>query len=175
VTNANDDQRPVTPGHDRRAFLQRAGIGAVAVGAWVAPQVLFTDVASAGCTPITKMLQITAASCGAVSPTSPNPNLVGCVPPGWVNGRTDGVTFTCVPTVVLLGSARGSVVTVTLPGCGPTAARAVKMCPSASGSIYTCVSVIPVGATVTFPTLSFGELAAGCVYVDFRITVTCCT
>ena len=175
MTNANDDQRPATPGHDRRAFLQRAGIGAVAVGAWVAPQVLFTDVASAGCTPITKMLQVTAASCSGVSPTTTNPNLPGCVPAGWVTGRTDGVTFTCTPTTGFLGSARGSVITVTLAGCGPTAAQGVKFCPNASGSKYTCVSGIVSGSTVTFPTLLPAELLANCVYIDYRITVTCCT
>ena len=52
-----------TAGHDRRTFLRRAAIGASAVGAWVAPQVLSTAHVSAGCTPLTQLLQIPAISC----------------------------------------------------------------------------------------------------------------
>jgi len=175
VTNANDDQRPVTPGHDRRAFLQRAGIGAVAVGAWVAPQVLFTDVASAGCTPITKLLQISACTCpssgGAVTTT--DVNLPACVPAGWVNGRNDGVTFTC--GALAANPCWGGSISITSPGCGPTAGSAVQFCPTPSGSLYTCVNGTLSGGTITFPLISSAQQGAGCIYIDYRITVTCCT
>ena len=78
---------------DRRRFLQQAGLGAAAVGAWVAPQVLFTATAAAGCTPITKLLQVPACTCpsaaGAI--TNTDANLPSCVPGGWASGRNDGV------------------------------------------------------------------------------------
>jgi hypothetical protein len=122
------------------------------------------------------MLQINANACPSgvsVNPTNLNANLTTCAPTGWVTGRTDGVTFTCAQTSIA-GPTRGSVITVT-GGCGPTAGRAVKFCPLASGSNYTCVTGTVVGQTVTFPTLSVVEIATGCVYIDFRITVTCCT
>ena len=174
MTDAHDDQRPAQAGHDRRAFLQRAGLGAVAAGAWVAPQVLFTSVASAGCTPITKRLQINAGACasGVGVTTTVNPNLPSCVPAGWASGVNDGVTFTCTTPGV---STRGATINVTLPGCGPTVAWAVKFCPFGSGPNYTCIPGTIVGATVTFPTIVGLEALFLCQYIDYRITVTCCT
>lgn len=173
--HATDDATQENAGHDRRAFLQRAGIGAVAVGAWVAPQVLFTSTASAGCTPITKLLQINAASCpsGTGVVTTTNPNLPSCVPSGWATGRNDGITFTCVS----LGASAswGSTITITSSTCGPTSGRAVKFCPLASGAKYTCVNGTVAGSAITFPLLTLAERATGCVYIDYRITVTCCT
>lgn len=171
----DDDATQNDPGHDRRAFLQRAGIGAVAVGAWVAPQVLFTSTASAGCTPITKLLQINAASCpsGSGVVTTLNPNLTTCVPSGWATGRNDGITFTCVSLAA--NPSHGSTITITSSSCGPTSGRAVKYCPVASGSKYTCVTGTVAGSTITFPLLTILERLFNCVYVDYRITVTCCT
>ena len=143
--------------------------------AWVAPQVLFTSVASAGCTPITKLLQINASTCpsGSGVTTSLNPNLTTCVPSGWVTGRNDGITFTCV--ALLANPCHGGTVTITKAGCYPTAGRAVKFCPLASGTKYTCVTGTVSGAAITFPALSGLERLTGCVYVDYRIVVTCCT
>ena len=173
MSNANDEHAPASAGHDRRAFLQRAGIGAAAVGAWVAPQVLFTSSASAGCTPITKLLQLNAAGCGSQTTTF-NPNLGSCFPAGWASSRNDGVTFTCAP-VFLGNTLYGAAITITSAGCGPTAGRAVKYCPRGSGANYTCVNGVVSGSTITFPALTLLEIFFGCVYVDFRITVTCCT
>ena len=51
----------------------------------------------------------------------------------------------------------------------------MKYCPLASGSKYTCVSGVIVGSTITFPLLSAAEQSQGCAYVDYRITVSCCT
>ena len=160
---------------DRRAFLRKAALGATAVGAWVAPQVLFTATASAGCTPITKLLQVVACSCpaGSGSVTSLDANLPSCAPPGWVVGRNDGVTFTCVAAGP--NACHGGTITITESGCGPTAGTAVKFCPLASGTKYTCVTGTVVGATISFPYLTAAERSAGCVYIDYRITVTCCT
>lgn len=163
------------PADDRRAFLRKAALGATAVGAWVAPQVLFTATASAGCTPITKLLQVSACSCpgGSGSVTTFDANLASCAPSGWVAGRNDGVTFTCVAAG---GNAcHGGTVTITESGCGPTEGKAVKFCPLASGTKYTCVDGVVTGANIAFPYLTATERAAGCVYIDYRITVTCCT
>lgn len=160
---------------DRRRFLQQAGLGAAAVGAWVAPQVLFTATAAAGCTPITKLLQVPACTCpsaaGAI--TNTDANLPSCVPGGWASGRNDGVTFTC--TALLANPCHGGTVTITASGCSPSSGRAVKFCPLASGAKYTCVTGTLAGASITFPALSSSERATGCVYVDYRIVVTCCT
>lgn len=159
-------------GDDRRRFLQKAGLGAAALGAWVAPQVLFTASAAAGCTPITKLLQIGACSCAAAV-TSVNANLPGCVPSGWVTGRNDGVTYTC--SALLANPCHGSTVTITNVGCTATAARAVLFCPLASGTKYTCVTgTIAGGTTITFAALTAAQRGQGCVYVDYRITLTCC-
>ncbi len=175
MNNPHDVGTTEEPGHDRRQFLQRAGLGAAAVGAWVAPQVLFTASAAAGCTPITKLLQIVACNCpvGAGSVTTTDPNLPSCAPSGWASGRNDGVTFTCG---ALGGNACwGGFISITSSGCSPSAGRAVKFCPNASGTKYSCVTGTVSGGTITFPLLSSAERAAGCVYVDYRITVTCCT
>ena len=172
MSNANDEQAPATAGHDRRAFLQRAGIGAAAVGAWVAPQVLFTSTAAAGCTPITKLLQLNALTCGSQT-TSFNGNLGSCFPAGWAAGRNDGVTFNCAPLV--LNTNRGAAITILSAGCGPTAGTAVRYCPNASGNKYSCVNGTISGATITFPLINPFANGGNCVYIDFRITVTCCT
>ena len=168
-----DDVEPI--GHDRRQFLQRAGLGAAAVGAWVAPQVLFTATAAAGCTPITKLLQVRACTCpgssGAVTTT--DGNLPGCVPSGWANGRNDGVGYTCTATAG--NPCWGGSITILGTSCVPTAGRAVKWCRLASGTKFTCVTGAIVGSTITFPALSTQEQVTGCIYVDYRITVTCCT
>ena len=162
-----------TAGHDRRTFLRRAAIGASAVGAWVAPQVLSTAHVSAGCTPLTQLLQIPAISCpssgGAV--TTLDANLPSCAPSGWATGRNDGVGFTCSA----LGASPAWGASISITGCTPTEGRAVKYCPLASGSKYTCVSGVIVGNTITFPLLSAAEQSQGCTYVDYRITVSCCT
>lgn len=171
MTREHDD-RPESLGHDRRAFLQRVGIGAVAASAWVAPQVLFTDVASAGCTPLYKMLQLNAGSCAQVAPTGVNGSLPGCLPANWATGRTDGVPFVCVPHPT---PTRGATITVNLAGCGPSSATAVKYCPSFTGTNYTCIPGTIVGNTVTFPTIGVVEDFFGCAYIDYRITVKCCT
>ena len=176
MSHSPDDDVAVTPaGHDRRRFLQQAGLGAAAVGAWVAPQVLFTATAAAGCTPITKLLQVPACSCpvaaGAI--TNTDSNLPSCVPGGWASGRNDGITFTCA--ALLANPCHGGTVTITSAGCGPSAGSAVKFCPLASGTKYTCVPGTVSGNSITFPAISSTERAAGCVYVDYRITVTCCT
>jgi hypothetical protein len=175
VTNSHTPDEAATPGHDRRQFLQRAGMGAAAVGAWVAPQVLFTATAAAGCTPITKLLQIPACTCpssgGAVTTT--DSNLPACVPSGWANGRNDGVSFTC--SALSGNPCHGGSINILESGCGPTEGRAVKFCPLASGNKYTCVSGTISGGTITFPLIPSGEQASGCVYIDYRITVTCCT
>lgn len=162
-------------GSDRRRFLQQAGLGAAAVGAWVAPQVLFTATAAAGCTPITKLLQIPACSCPSSlgSITNTDSNLPSCVPAGWVSGRNDGITFTC--SALAVNPCHGGAVTITTAGCTPSSGRAVKFCPLASGSKYTCVSGTVSGGTITFPLLTSAERATGCVYVDYRIAVSCCT
>jgi len=175
VTNPHTPDETANPGSDRRQFLQRAGMGAAAVGAWVAPQVLFTATAAAGCTPITRLLQINACTCpssGGVATTT-DVNLPACVPAGWANGRNDGVTFTC--SALAANPCHGGSISITSSGCGPTAGRAVKFCPSASGSLYTCVTGTISGGTITFPLLSSAEQAANCIYIAYRITVTCCT
>ena len=169
MTNANDDQPPATTGHDRRAFLQRAGIGAAAVGAWVAPQVLFTSSAAAGCTPITKLLQINAASLLAVEPTTFDPNLPSC-PSGWASGRSDGVTFGIAP--VGITAIRGATITIYSAGCRPTSGYAVRWCPGQSGPDYTCEPGLASGTTIIFPLLSPPPF---CFYLDFRIFIECCT
>lgn len=60
-------------------------------GVGLAPQVLFTATAAAGCTEITKLLQVPACSCpvaaGAI--TNTDSNLPSCVPGGWASGRDD--------------------------------------------------------------------------------------
>jgi hypothetical protein len=174
--STSDDDTAGTPGHDRRAFLQRAGLGAVAVGAWVAPQVLFTSSASAGCTPITKLLQIVACTCPGSSgvTTTTSASLPSCAPAGWATGRNDGLTYTCA---ALFGgnSCWGSAITISTATCFPTSGRAVKFCPLASGAKFTCVNGTVAGGTITFPVLSSAERATGCIYIDYRITVTCCT
>ena len=68
----------------------------------------------------------------------------------------------------------GAAITITSPGCTPTAGQAVRFC-SATGS-YLCVNGVISGSTITFPGLTFLQiLLGGCAYVDYRITVTCCT
>jgi hypothetical protein len=176
VSTAPDPEVTATAaGTDRRRFLQQAGLGAAAVGAWVAPQVLFTATAAAGCTPITKLLQVPACTCPTAvgSITNTDSNLPSCVPSGWASGRNDGITFTC--SALLANPCHGGTVTITSSGCSPASGRAVKFCPLASGSKYTCVSGTVSGGSITFPALSSAERATGCVYVDYRITVTCCT
>lgn len=176
MSQSPDEAPEMVPpvGDDRRRFLQKAGLGAAALGAWVAPQVLFTASAAAGCTPITKLLQVAACSCpagfGAV--TTLDANLPGCAPGGWATGRNDGVTFTCSAPA---NPCHGGSVTITRVGCTPTSGRAVKFCPLASGTKYTCISGTLSGSTISFATLSASERAQGCVYIDYRITVTCCT
>jgi len=174
MTNSEEVAARESVGHDRRAFLQRAALGTVAIGAWVTPQVLFTAVASAGCTPITKLLQIVACTCpsGAGSVTSTNPFLPLCVPAGWAVGRNDGVTFTCA---ALSGNAcHGGAVTITAAGCTPVSGRAVRFCPNASGAKYACVNGVVSGNTITFPLLSAAQRAQGCTYLEYRISLTCC-
>ena len=172
MSNANDDQMPAIAAHDRRAFLQRAGLGAAAVGAWVAPQVLFTSVASAGCTPITKLLQINANSCGTGVSTTVNPDLTGCVPVGWTTNQNDMVQFSCSG---LFGLAIfGGSITIESAGCTPAQGRAVRYCSLASTK-YSCVEGSISGSTITFAQITGPEAALNCRYVDFRITVTCCT
>ena len=41
--------------------------------------------------------------------------------------------------------------------------------------MYTCVNGVIGGATITFPALTLVEYLLGCRYIDYRITVTCCT
>lgn len=176
MSHSPEHDAALTPaGTDRRRFLQQAGLGAAAVGAWVAPQVLFTATAAAGCTPITKLLQLPACTCpsavGAI--TNTDGNLPSCVPAGWASGRNDGVTFTCA--ALAANPCHGGTITITESGCSPSAGRAVKFCPLASGSKYTCVSGTVLSNTITFPLISSAEQATGCIYVDYRITVTCCT
>lgn len=175
MTNPHTPDESATPGHDRRQFLQRAGIGAAAVGAWVAPQVLFTATAAAGCTPITKLLQIPAATCPSSggATTTTDSNLPSCVPSGWANGRNDGVSFTC--SALGANPSHGGAINILDAGCGPTEGRAVKFCPLASGTKYTCVTGTISGGTITFPYLTSAERATNCIYIDYRITVTCCT
>ena len=140
-----------------------------------AVQALFTATAAAGCTPITKLLQVSACLCPAGFPsvTTFASNLPACAPAGWAAGRNDGVTFTC--SALSLNPCHGGSVTITASGCGPTAGQAVKFCPLASGAKFTCVTGTVIGNTITFPLLTSTERSTGCVYVDYRITVTCCT
>jgi len=156
-------------GNDRRDFLRKAGLGAVAAGAWVAPQVLSTATASAACTPITKLLQIQANACPGNSGVVTTSN--ACAPLGWSAGVNDGVTFTCSSLTV--NPAQGSTITIT-NGCTPTSARAVKYCPTGSGTGLTCVTGTIVGTQITF-TMNGTDILNNCVFVDFRITVSCCT
>ncbi len=155
---------------DRREFLRRAGLGAAAAGAWVAPQVLGTATVSAACTPVDKFLQV-AAQGGSEESTTNDPNLPGCKPSTWVTGRTDGITFTPDPTT--LGA--GGTLTITSVDCTPLEAKVVKYCPSGSGSGYVCITGTIVGNDITFPALTGAELAAGCVYQRIRVYLTCCT
>ena len=160
----------MTTSHDRREFLRRAGLGAAAATAWVAPQVLGTATASAGCTAITKELQINPSNCASVTPTGVDPYLPGCVPSGWIGGQSDGVTFTCTP--VSPSGIYGISVTIT-NGCTIIGGKAVKYCPSGS-THYSCVTgTVTGGTTISFPTLSPSD-PAGCIYEWVGITVTCC-
>lgn len=169
------DVTTTSAGSDRRRFLQQAGLGAAAVGAWVAPQVLFTATAAAGCTPITKLLQVPACTCPSSlgSVTNTEGNLPSCVPGGWASGRNDGVTFTC--SALSVNPCHGGTITITASGCSPASGSAVKFCPLASGNHYTCVPGVVSGANITFPLINSTDRGNGCVYVDYRITVTCCT
>ena len=151
---------------DRRDFLRKAGLGAAVAGAWVAPQVLSTPTASAACTPLIKLLQVAAPSCLEMT-TSLDANLPGCVPTSWATGRNDGVGFTCA------GNALGATITIT-DGCTPVSAKVVKYCPLASGSQYSCITGSIVGNVVTFPTITGSGIIEGCVYLEYRITVSCC-
>ena len=158
----------MTTSQDRREFLRKAGLGAVAAGAWVAPQVLSTATASAACTPINKLLQVSAPSCSAMD-TTVDSNLPGCVPTDWAINRNDGVGFTCA------GNALGATITIT-DGCTPVSAKVVKWCQFASGNQYSCVdgAILP-GNVVTFAAITGSGLTQGCVYLEYRITVECCT
>lgn len=135
-------------------------------GAWVAPQVLSTPTASAVCTPVEKLLQVNI-SCTAVNTTT-NGGLPGCVPTGWVDGRNDGVGFSCTPAP---GVAKGATITIAA-GCTPLEARAVKSCFLSSGGspVLTCVTGSIVGQVVTFPTITDSR----CFYDAYRIQLTCC-
>jgi len=164
----------MTASHDRRDFLRKAGLGAVAAGAWVAPQVLSTSTASAACTPICELLQVNT-SCVAVT-TNINGSLPGCVPGcapglsgGWASGQNDGIPFTCTPAGG--GGTKGATITIT-NGCTPVEARAVRVCSSGSGGglTYSCVNGSIAGQVITFPTIT----SPLCFYDAYRITVTCC-
>ena len=156
----------MTTSQDRREFLRKAGLGAVAAGAWVAPQVLSTATASAACTPIAKLLQVAAPSCLEMT-TSVDSNLPGCVPSSWATGQNDGVGFTCA------GNALGATITIT-DGCTPVDAKVVKWCSLASGNQYSCITGSISGNVVTFPTITGSGITQGCVYLEYRITVSCC-
>ncbi len=163
------DGAALTPdGRNRRALL-RAGLGAVAVGAWVAPQVLLATPAFA-CTPLTKWLQINPGACGAgeqstTIPIAPEP--VTCVPSGWQTGRIDGVTYACSTTSL------GGSITITKAGCTPTSATAIKYCPNASGAKYSCVNGSISGNVVTFAAIT-GPNPQGCLYLKYRVKLSCC-
>lgn len=152
--------------HDRREFLRRAGLGAAVAGAWVAPQVLSTPTASAACTPVDRLLQV-SIGCAAVVTTT-NAGLPACVPTGWANGRNDGVGFACAPAP---GVAKGATITIAA-GCTPTEAMAVRTCFLSSGGspVRTCVTGTIVGQVVTFPTITDPR----CFYDAYRIKLTCC-
>jgi hypothetical protein len=159
--------------HDRRDFLRRAGLGAAAAGAWVAPQVLSTSTASAACTPVCKLLQVTTG-CAPAS-TNVNGNLPGCVPScqsgvagSWASGPNDLVGFSCTPAPG--GNSKGATITIA-NGCTPADAKAVKQCSASGGLVtYSCVSGSISGQVVTFPTITDPQ----CFYDAYRITVTCC-
>jgi len=157
----------VTTSQDRREFLRKAGLGAAVAGAWVAPQVLSTSTALAACTPIPKLLQINANSCGDMT-TTEDPDLPGCKPSGWATGRDDGVGFTCS------GDEMGATITIT-DNCTVTGAKAVKWCSLASGNQYQCIDgAIGPSNVVTFPTITGSDITQGCVYIEFRIALSCC-
>ena len=162
----------MTTSHDRREFLRRAGLGAAAATAWVAPQVLGTATASAGCTAITKELQINPSNCASVTPTGVDPYLPGCVPSGWIGGQSDVLSITCTQNVN--GGIYGLSVRIDSVGCTIVAGKAVKYCPSGS-SHYVCVDgTVTGGNTVTFATISPSD-PAGCISEWVGITVRCCT
>lgn len=152
--------------HDRREFLRKAGLGAVAVGAWAAPQVLSTGRASAACTPVTKLLQVDKNGFAQLTST---PLVAGCAPSGWAVSRNDGVTFS------FSSSAPGGPTTITITnGCTLVDARAVRYDANGSGGPgYKCVKGTVTGNSVTFPAAPPG--LTGSFYVDYRITVSCCT
>lgn len=157
----------MTTSQDRREFLRKAGLGAAVAGAWVAPQVLSTGTASAACSPITKLLQVSAPTCSAMT-TTVDSDLPGCVPTSWATGQNDGVTFTCGADV------HGGTITIT-DGCTPVSAKVVKYCALVSGGgAYSCVTGTIAGNVVTFPTITGLGLTQGCVYLEYRITLSCC-
>jgi hypothetical protein len=161
----------VSSSADRREFLRRAGLGAAAAGAWVAPQVLGTATVSAACTPVDKFLQVAASGATSGESMTNDPNLPGCKPSTWVTDRTDGITFTPNPTNLEYGGT----LTITSAGCTPVQAKVVKYCPSGSGSGYVCINGTIVGNDITFPALTLAEQDAGCVYQRIRVYLTCCT
>ena len=150
----------MTSSHDRREFLRRAGLGAAAAGAWVAPQVLSSGVAHAGCTPVIRCLQVTASGCSGSGMTG----FAGCLPSGCsLGGSTPPVSWTCA----------GNSVTITTAGCTITDAVGVKACIGSGGPATFCVapsSSLP-ATTVTFPTL---VAPPACNYLYFRLSITCC-
>ena len=152
----------MTSSHDRREFLRRAGLGAAAAGAWVAPQVLSSGVAHAGCTPVTRCLQVTASGCSGSGMTS-SP-LGTCLPSGCsVGGSTPPVSWTCGTNSV----------TITTAGCTIVDAVAVKSCSGSGGPALLCVTPSSMTATtVTFPTL---VAPPTCTYLVYRLSTSCCT
>lgn len=149
--------------HDRREFLRRAGLGAAAAGAWVAPQVLSTGVAHAGCTPVNRCLQVTVSGCaGSGITASP---LGTCLPAGCTagGGLPPGVTWTCGTNSV----------TITAAGWWLSDAVAVKSCSGSGGPTLSCVPYSSLTATTaTFPTL---VAPPTCTYLLYRLTITSCT
>ena len=162
----NTPAEPTDGTLDRRALLKRLGLGAAAAGAWVTPQVLFASPASAGCTPITKLLEIDATNCsGGSQVTTSIPSGSGCTLSGWVTGRNDGVTYTCPANALQGGSF-----TITTSGCTPTGGIGEKFCTTGSPGGTSCVSYSSIsGSTITFP-----APGAGCTYDTFRIILSCC-
>jgi hypothetical protein len=118
----------------------------------------------------TRCPAITCPSSGGAV-TTLDSNLPSCAPSGWATGRNDRIAFSCAA----LGASPAWGASINITGCTPTEGRAVKYCPLASGSKYTCVSGVIVGNTITFPLLSGAEQSQGCTYLDYRITVSCCT
>jgi hypothetical protein len=155
----------VTTSQDRREFLRKAGLGAAVAGAWVAPQVLSTGTASAACSPITKLLQVSAPTCSAMT-TTVDSDLPGCVPTSWATGQNDGHLH-------LRADVHGGTITIT-DGCTPGSGVVKRCAPRLRRRCVPRVTGSIAGNVVTFPTITGAELTQGCVYLEYRITVSCC-